>query len=236
MVALEQTYHPPRRKPGQRSLDRILAAAEEQLRQEDLDHFTIQSVLDRAGLSVGAFYARFPDKTALLHELQKRVHGRVEPLILAGIAAQTGKTASLADAVEQGFGTLIRHILSERELLRAFMMLSVFDPVMRDRGEQFNLQRKRAIAGLLAPHRDEIAHEDPESAVDSAYAIHSSTMRGRFVYYRGTGDTESGVADDRLFRDLRRSLTSFLCGCSQTPAGLVGPAAQAEDGQRCLES
>jgi AcrR family transcriptional regulator len=208
-------YHPPRRKPARETLEKILAAAEEQLREQELDAFTIQSVLQRTGLSVGAFYSRFPDKTALLHELQERVHGRIDLKILADLAALTGKTVSLEEAVDKGFETLVDHVLSERGLFRAFMMTSVFDPLMRQRGEQFNLERRRAMGALLAPHRSEIGHPDPELAIDTAYAIYSSTMRGRLVYYESAAAAQFGLNDETLFVKLRHSLALFLRGSGE---------------------
>lgn len=212
MEPRQSTYHPPRRKPAHETLEKILAAAEDQLREQELDAFTIQSVLQRAGLSVGAFYSRFPDKTALLREVQERVHGRIDSRILADLAAKKKKNLSFEEAVDQGFGTLIRHVLSERQLFRAFMMLSVFDPVMRQKGEQMNWERKRALGALLAPHRDEIGHPDADLAIDAAYAIYSSTMRGRLVYYGSANDMQFGVTDKVLFDDLKRSLALLLRG------------------------
>jgi AcrR family transcriptional regulator len=222
-------YHPPRRKPAHETLEKILAAGEDQLREQELDAFTIQSVLQRTGLSVGAFYSRFPDKTALLHELQERVHGRVDPQILADLAALTGTTGSLKEAVEKGFETLVHQVLSERGLFRAFMMTSVFDPLMRQRGEQFNLERRRAMAALLAPHRSEIGHSDPELAIDTAYAIYSSTMRGRLVYYESAGAAQFGLNDDTLFLKLRQSLALFLRGSAEATR-IASEASEAKKG------
>ncbi len=187
-------------------------AAEAQLREQSLDVFTIQSVLQRAELSVGAFYSRFPDKTALLHEVQERVHGRIDSSILAQLAESDGKCGSLEEAVVQGFGVIIRHVLSERALFRAFMMLSVFDDHMRQKGEQMNWERKRALSELLAPHRAEIGHADPDLAIDAAYAIYSSTIRGRLVYYGNADDVQFGATDKVLFDDLTRALAAFLRG------------------------
>ena len=125
------SYHQPHRKPARETLERILSAAEDQLREQELDAFTIQAVLQRTGLSVGAFYSRFPDKTALIHELQERVHLRVEARISNNLSLETEVVQSLEEAVDSGFGVLIRHMLDERRLFSAFIMLSVFDPVMR---------------------------------------------------------------------------------------------------------
>jgi len=231
MASMQGSYHPPLRRPARETLEKILTAAEDQLREDELDAFTIQSVLQRTGLSVGAFYSRFPDKTALLHEVQERVHGRVDAQILADLAALKGKSKSLEEAVDQGFGILIRHVLSEREVFRAFMMLSVFDPVMRQKGEQINWERKRAIAEVLDSHREEIGHPKPDLAVDAAYAIYSSTMRGRLVYY-GSASVQFGVTDNVLFGDLKRSLALFLRGSVQQPCPETKAPAKKKGGRR----
>jgi AcrR family transcriptional regulator len=233
--SVQTSYHPPVRRPAYETLEKILAAAEDQLREQELDDFTVQSVLQRSGLSVGAFYSRFPDKTALLHELQERTHSRVDSQILTELATLTGNTESLEDAVDRGFGVLVRNVLGERGLFRAFMMTSVFDPVMRQRGEQFNWARKRAVAQLLAPHRAEIGYPDPDLAIEAAFAIYSSTMRGRLVYYESAAAEQSGVTDDTLFTDLRRSLALFLRGpvagaeatAGEAGAGMTGEAGAA---------
>lgn len=229
MSASRSSYKPVRRKPAQETLEKLLAAAEEQLRKEGLDAFTIQKVLQRAGLSVGAFYSRFPDKTAVLHEVQERVHSRIDSRILTDLAAMRGNCLSLEDAVDQAFDILIRHVLSERELFRAFMMLSVFDAHMGQKGEKANWERKRAIEDLLEPHIDEIGHPDPHLAIDSAYAIYSNTMRGRLVYYGSSDAEQFGVTESTLFSDLKRSLALFLRGPAQPTARSRKSAKARED-------
>jgi AcrR family transcriptional regulator len=226
MEETEGTYRPPRRRPAHETLERILAAAEDQLREQELDSFTIQSVLQRTGLSVGAFYSRFPDKTALLHALQERVHGRVEPQVLAELAARAQMDESLEEAVDRGFGILARYALGERELFRAFMMLSVFDPVMRQKGDQFALERRQALTAMLARHRGEIGHPDPEKAIHQAFAIYSNVLRGRLVFYGSANDVQFGVTDETLFRDLKSGLARFLRGSNLEPA--IAPDLTAE--------
>ena len=58
-------------------MERLLDAAEEQICAVGIESFTVADVVARAELSVGAFYARFPDKRALLHAVQDTVDAGV---------------------------------------------------------------------------------------------------------------------------------------------------------------
>jgi AcrR family transcriptional regulator len=207
-------YHPPQRPPGARSLERLLAAAEDQLREEEVDLFTIQKVLDRTGLSVGAFYHYFPDKTAVLHAVQARVHARLEPCILGALAAEEQVEQPLEEVVDHCLDILIDNMLKERELLRAFLIFSTFDPVMRWKGEQvIHARRSAFLQAVLAAHREEIGHPDPEEAMAMAYAMCTSVIQTRMLSALGADTALSfGVTDESIFRQLKLSLISFLRG------------------------
>ncbi|HEY5528200.1 MAG TPA: helix-turn-helix domain-containing protein, partial [Thermoleophilia bacterium] len=60
------------------SLERILKTAETLIRTKGFEALTVAEVVRRSHTSVGTFYARFQDKTSLLHAVQERVHGRQE--------------------------------------------------------------------------------------------------------------------------------------------------------------
>ncbi len=207
------TFRAPCRRPGRESLERILTAAEEQLRDEELEFFTVDRVLERAGVSVGSFYRRFPaGKNALLQTIQDRLHARTQPAILEALKALEHEEQSLEEAVDQAFSALINNVLRERRLSRAFVMFSAFDPVIRRRSQQIHRERRDALRAVFGAHADEIVHPDLEVATDLVYAMYSSTMNGRLVFFAPGPVLRTPVGDDAIFAQLKASITGFLRG------------------------
>jgi AcrR family transcriptional regulator len=200
------------RTAREESLERLLAAAEDQLREEALDLFTIDRVLERAGVSVGTFYRIFSGKQALLSAVQDRLRARMEPAILEALETETHARESLEEAVDHAFGVVIDNVWEERQLYRAFMMLSALDPVLRQKFRQINLERRDALKAVLEKHKAEIAHPDPDIAIEEAYHMYLSTMHGRLVFLGPGIGPIYGLSDELLFGRLRLSIRSYLRG------------------------
>lgn len=208
-------YNVPRQKRSRESLERLLDAAEEQISIKGVESFTIADVVNQAELSVGAFYARFPDKTALLHAVQDRFHGRVEPLVHAEMRARAAGAKSLAEAVDQLIDTLVAHVTGNRELHRAFMMNSVFDPFMRARGEKVNKERREVFSSILMEHRSEIGHADPIQAINVGYGMYAAVVRGTLVF-GWQHELYYDMSNQTVVEELKHALTLYLYG--DTPA------------------
>lgn len=217
MEPAEPAYRVPRQKRSRESLERMLEATTELIREEGLEALTIAGMVARAGLSVGAFYARFPDKTALLHAAQESFHSRFEPMIREEMVAETRDCATLAEAVKAAVEVLIRNVTGEQELSRAFMALSVFDPVMRARGELVNRQRRGMLSEILLAHRDEIGHPDPELAIDVAYGMYAAVVRGRLIFGL-EHELYYGINNQTFFNELKRALGLYLQGEPSDPS------------------
>ena len=63
----------PQQARSQATLGRLLDATEKLLDDRPFDELAVADICKAASSSVGAFYARFPDKTALLHVLHERL-------------------------------------------------------------------------------------------------------------------------------------------------------------------
>lgn len=211
MDSTQTPYRLPQQQRSQKSLGRLLDAAEEQIRTDGLESFTIADVVGRAGLSVGAFYSRFPDKTALVHAVQERFHDRLEPLIHADLAKAAQSGDCLEDTVSCAVDVFVKHILDEKELSRAFMMHSVFDPVLRVRGEEVNRARRDALISLLMPYRDDISHNDPLLAIDIAYAMYAAILRGVLIF-GSEHELYYDLPFQTLFSELKTALSRYLRG------------------------
>jgi AcrR family transcriptional regulator len=202
----------PSRRPECEAVERLLVAAEEQLREEQLDLFSVDRVVGRAGASVGTFYRRFPSKQALLCAVLDRLHARLQPAILEALETQEHVEQSLEEAVDHAFDVLIERVLSERQLSRAFMLLAGFDPVLREKVKEMNIERREAVTAVLAAHRAEIAHPDPDMAIHQAYHMYLSTMNGRLTFFAPNNIPSIGVSDEFIFAQLKVAIGNFLRG------------------------
>src|ERR1043165_3432980 len=77
MTAHSQFFRPPQQRRGQEALDRILDAAEQVLAEKAFGEATLAEIMERAGVTVGAFYRRYPDKNALLRHLDERFFNEI---------------------------------------------------------------------------------------------------------------------------------------------------------------
>ena len=207
----ETPYNVPRQKRSRESLERLLDAAEERLSVVGIESFTVADVVNDADLSVGAFYARFPDKTALLHAVQARFHDRIEPALHEEMRGCGSTAKSLAEALHCLVDILVRHLTSTHELSRAFMMSSVFDPVMRARGERVNRERREVFAAVLMAHKDEIGHADPMVAIEMAYGLYAAVVRGTLVFGE-QHELYNDMSNQTIVAEVKRAIILYLHG------------------------
>lgn len=196
----------------EKAREKILAAAEDQLREEELEFFSIDRVLERAGVTVGTFYRIFPGKEALLCATQDRLYARMQPQILEALKAEESALESLEEASDHAFGVMIEHVLEEGTLCRAFMMLSSLDPKLRDSFRRAHIERRDALTAVLEQHREEINHPDPDMAIHHAYHLYLATIHGRLAFMRPGAGQVFGVSNEIFFDQLRRSIRNFLLG------------------------
>ncbi len=145
---------------SQRTLELLLLSAEEVLRVRTFDEASLQEIVPGAGVTTGAFYARFAAKDDLLRYLEDAVTDSVRQATAAQFQ-KLQETGSDARVLLRGMlADLIESYSAHRGVLRALMERSRVDEALRGRRLEFNRKTieaaQRALALALAPGGPEL--------------------------------------------------------------------------------
>ncbi len=211
---------PPRQSRSQKTLARLLDATEEMLRERPFEAITVAQIVAAAGTSVGAFYARFRDKDALLPALYQRYDDW-----LAGRNAQLETQRSWAG---QGLGGVAAWLASElvgffaqrRHLIRALALHARLRPEKIDAETRARrVQQTGFLRDALLSCRDEIAHPEPERAVELAIFMAASTCREWILFREAPHAQATGGTSDELEREVAHMVASYLSAGSGPAQG-----------------
>jgi AcrR family transcriptional regulator len=196
----------PRQARSRATLDRLLTAAAELLAERRFDEATVAELVERAGSSVGAFYARFGSKEALLHEIDERLFEAGRASWKEFLAAERWEGAGAGEILDALVGLLVAKRRERRGLLRALALHSRSNPrsEFARRSTRLNRMLVSRFTRLLLTRRSEIRHPRPEEAIPLAFQIADSVTRDAIVF------EESALAPPRSDRDLAASLSRVL--------------------------
>jgi len=158
---------PPRQARSRRTLERIVQAAVSILEEEGPEALTVQAIVLRARSSVGSFYARFGGKEDLLAYLGDRIWREAAGRWDDALSTQDWSDVGLRE-LTQGSVTLLWQ--AARSRTAALQALDRVPGAAVDAYESFRGHLVAGLASLLLERREEITHEDPESAVPIALA------------------------------------------------------------------
>ena len=208
-------FRPPRQERSRRTLERILRATRELLAEQGADATSVQQIVDRAGSSVGSFYARFDGRDDLLDYLERRVWDEArerwdraleerewDRLGLSELA--TGVVRLLLDVGRHEAG--VRRALQVRRGAGADGAL----PIRR-----FQAHVRRGIRELLLSHAGEMVHPDPHRAVELGLHVVVGGLREL--------DAAGGWPDDELVGEVSRLFLGYL-GSEAAEGGEGEPA------------
>lgn len=205
------TVHEPRQARSQRTMTRILEATESLLEEKRFEQITIQEIVARAGTSVGAFYARFVGKQALLPLLYERYDARF-PRDVSEL--QIEPAANLEERVTQVVARKLQLFVKRRGLLRAMAIHARTHPESIPAEARQNRKRlHRAVNDLIYEFKDEIDHPDPRLAIDIGLFMVSAMFRDKLLYPQAPhASSFEDVEAERLGREMTRALHSYLRG------------------------
>ena len=202
---------PPQQARSRATLHRFLESALALLGERRFEEASVAEIARRARASVGAFYARFPDKEALLGYLNDRLFEEGERLWDEFLAPQRWQKGSAAEIVEAVVGRLVERRRANRGLLRALSLYARTRPGPRFSAHAHAMNRHvhRKLAELLLARRDEIAHPEPEQAIAFGLLLVDGATREAILF--GESARLPGKPSDAvLARELTAAWLAYL--------------------------
>ena len=208
-------FRPPQQTRSQETLDRILDAAEQVLEEKSFTEATLAEIMDRAGVTVGAFYRRFPDKDALLHLIDQRFFDELYVRADELLDPERWRGSSTSEILDTVARTGVELYRRRRGILRSLFLRARVDPVIQHTARQVNehyCSRLRAL--LLGPDRSaEVTHPNPHRAVALGFRMFLGALRETTVFNETWPEEE--MLEPSLDAELARQYRAYL-GVAQT--------------------
>ncbi len=163
--------HPSAQARSEETHARILDATEALLSKRRFEDISVGDIVRASKSSVGAFYARFPDKDALLGCLYERFRKEQAELTDAMFDPERWKNQPLAAVLKTAVPFLVELHRQRQGLLRAFAARACSDDRFRKVWRQARDHAARRLKELVATRRGEVGHPDPALAVESGLSM-----------------------------------------------------------------
>ncbi len=206
----------PKQVRSEQTLYRLLDAAEGLIQEKGLADASVPEIVRRAGSSVGGFYARFRDKRELLRALEERFFDELSQRLDAISRPERWGGAPIPEIARACVRELVDTFRERRALIGVFMFRAAQDPEFMEDGLRFRRKVSERLVALLLPRRSEIAHPDPELAIDLGVQFAFGLMHQDVMF----GDIRAGarrLGDDDLVDELTRNFLSYL-GAAPEPS------------------
>lgn len=207
-----RAFRAPRQERSRRTLDRILDAAERLLAERSFEEITVAEIVREADSSVGAFYARFSDKESLLPALYDlRYDPDLSDDFARGLATVTREGTTLRRTARETVRQIVRLYSENRWLLRAMALHARRNPGAIDAGQRARRNAlHRSVVEPFLRHRERIAHEDPERAVEVGVFMVAAACRDRILFRESPHASSLPVDEEGLEEELVRALFAYL--------------------------
>jgi len=205
------TPTPPQQARSRETQEALLAAAEHVFADVGIAQATVAEICERAGVAVGTFYGRFPDKDALLAFWHERFlkRGRLAFDRAFSDAMWEGRPAR--EVIRGWVQARVLHYRKNRRLLRALLSYVRSRPTaeLKVFAERWPTPALERLSALLAARRDEWGHRAPGTALHMAVAMTEATVQSFILFNEHRGDTLA-VSDDTLVEHLVDAMCAYL--------------------------
>jgi AcrR family transcriptional regulator len=199
----------PQQARSRLTVHRLVSATEALLAQGGLDAATVPAIASLAGVSVGVVYRRFPDKDNLLRAVYDRFFERVKGEHFHRLGQEGYFDMTLPQRVRSFIRTTVELYRTNRGILRALQRYARTHPDSTFRRSVRKESRLRlgTAASVLLVHREQIAHPNPEAAVELALVAVVAVLNAILLEDEPLGDFRT---PDHLDEELTRMFLRYL--------------------------
>ncbi len=205
----EPTFSAPKQRRSRETLDRVLEAAAELLQEVGYDEMRLADVGERASVGSASIYARVGSKHGLLLAVQGRMVEQLDreaDALLGPLRQFDGGFDQLVLEAVMAVGELFQR---HESLLRVFMARANADAAVTEHGSDSTVRLSELFAEVLLARRMEIAHPEPDRAVDVCFRLVYDTLARRVM--RGAAfESRRDIVWDELVAELARAGTAYL--------------------------
>ena len=198
----------PKQARSVETVERLLDAAEALLEEKSFDDTSVAEIAARARMTIGALYARFPDKDAVLRLLEERMTADFVAVVDEDLRPQaSSRRVTLERFILSHHRRLISTYARHRAVARALVLRSHTDPMLKRRLDQLNEKNMPRLAHVLLKSA-KIKHPKPERAVAFALLAARSLCREVILFREGWSGYRSPSGEA-----FAEELTRMFFGC-----------------------
>jgi AcrR family transcriptional regulator len=197
----------PRQARSQRTLERLLDAMESLLERHEPADITVEAIVARAHVSVGAFYKRFASKQDLLPLLLTRLQSQSRVRLQAALDEARWQDARFLERIDALIDMVAEAHVQRQRIIRACVTgrftatLQMSPQDIADARAHMEMMR----AWLLA-RRDEIRHTEPELAVRIGLYMCLQSLQTALLFE----NLPPEVTRESIVREAKRMLGAYL--------------------------
>jgi AcrR family transcriptional regulator len=212
--ALDQPL-PARQKRSQATTERLLEAAEDLLGEGGADAATLRAIADRAGVSLGIVYRRFPDKDAVLRAVYTRYFERVAAINAHSLANDRLQRTTLGQLVAALVTGMAEGFRRHRLLQRALVLYARTHPdaEFRKRAAALNAATFTDLQRVFQAHNGDIVHPHPEVAIPFAISAVASLLQDRILFHDVS--SQPVLSQQELVAEATRMFLGYLAASAK---------------------
>jgi len=174
----------PKQQRSRESYERVLAATKRLLTEEKGADFTLADVSRESGVSVGGIYGRFENRMALILEVQLRTNEVMVEECAAGIGRAAAAAHDGRDLIRRLAVEIAESLRRDRDIIKAIVDASLTDAQIAEEGLRAYARQLELFRTALLARRDEIAHPQPEQAIEFCFLSIYEIVASHFGFGR----------------------------------------------------